>query len=817
MSIKEYSQNIFMEEDLSNYHNFKRRSLSATALTAIALTPFYASAADGDRGSMMDEIVVTASKREESVQDIPYNITAATGDALEKIGAVDLTRLARIVPGMATVDRGPRENTIVAIRGLTVDESSPSGNDSGGTVAAYINDTPINLDFKLLDINRVEVLRGPQGTLYGAGSLGGTIRYITNKPDTSEISAEAHGKLYTTKESSGVSYDVDAVINLPIIKDKMAFRAVFGYVDEKGFIDYNHILVDPENSLATKKVQDLNFEKTISVRASILLDVNDDIEVMASYFYQQTKTGGRQVANIPFTGDKYTAPSRYEEPNKRTSQLFTLDFSWDFGFAELTSATGFQKFSDLGQRDQTDLLLNLDYGYDAFPFFSAFTEEITDDKKFTEELRLVSKHEGPIQWIVGAFYTQEDNFETSKEFTPGFPEFIPFNRPDDLEYFSWDIGEVREYAFFGELSYDITEDFTITGGIRHFNLKEELESCLAFPLFLGPEGTGVDFECSGAGIIEGNPYPDGTGVGPDLRDYREEDPNNPGTFLDVKPIKDTFFKLNLDYHITEDVMVYGTFSQGFRRGGANAVPEGGQVGNLPDHFLRYLPDTVDNFELGVKSTLFDDKLVLNVNVFLLNWNDLQLSTSTGEEFGFIPVTVNGGKARSSGVELEAKAMIAENFVMNIAYSYTNARLTEDAPLIELETAGGDEIFALDGNRVPLVPRHKFYIGMDYFQPLSNSNGEIRYHLDASFTDSMPSALNPLARDFEKVAGYEIVNASVSYQQDNWSVSLFADNLFNNYATFGGRHEANATLSGPQGAWRFVNRPRTFGLDFRGSF
>lgn len=162
-----------MEEKLSNYHSFKRRSLSATALTAIVLSPFYASAADKPRGSLMDEIVVTASKRAESVQDIPYNITAATGDTLERIGAIDLTRLARIVPGMSIIDRGPRENTIVAIRGLTVDENTSSGNKNGGTVAAYINDTPINLDFKLLDINRVEVLRGPQGTLYGAGSLGG--------------------------------------------------------------------------------------------------------------------------------------------------------------------------------------------------------------------------------------------------------------------------------------------------------------------------------------------------------------------------------------------------------------------------------------------------------------------------------------------------------------------------------------------------------------------------------------------------------------------------------------------------------------------
>lgn len=794
---------------------FKQITLSATALTTIVLSQTMAFSQErptGPGARETDVITVTASKRSETVQNIPYNITAETGETLENLGIVDLTKLARIVPGLATIDRGPRENTRVIIRGLSVDRSSPGGNSNGNTVSAYINDTAINLDFKLLDLNRVEVLRGPQGTLYGAGSLGGTIRYITNKPNTAETSVEAHVNTYTTKESSGLSYDTDTVINIPLIEDKLAFRGVFGYVNEKGFIDYNHVLINPEDSLLTKSFKDLNFEKTLSARASMLLNVTDDIEAIASYYFQETETGGRQVANETFTGSRYASPSRYVEPNTRTSQLFNFDITWDLGFAEFFSTSSYQKFTDRGQRDQTDLLLNLDIGYDSIPFFSGFTEELGDDAAFTQEIRLVSQGDGPLEWLVGAFYTQEENFYSSQEFAPGTPEFFGIFRPDDLEYYAWDAEEIREYAFFGELTYNITDDLSITGGIRHQNLKEELESCLAFPLYPGTPGTNVEFACSGAGVITGNPYPtaDGT-LAPNERSYIDAD--NP-----FDTIKNTFYKANIEYNVHDDLMLYGTFSQGFRRGGSNAVPSGGQVGILPARFLRFGPDTVDNFELGFKSQWMDNRVTINANAFFINWKDIQLSTSTGAEFGFIGVTVNGDTARSTGVELEVKALITDDFSMNLAYSYTNAKLTSDAPLVKSFLPDNiTEIGSLNGDRVPLVPKHKLYLGFDYFMALSNDSGDLSFHVDGSITDSMPSTLRPNARDYELISGYEIVNASVSYLRDDWSVTLYVNNLTNNYATFGGRYAANSTIAGQQGAWKFVNRPRTVGLDLRTTF
>lgn len=794
---------------------FKRIALSATAITTIALSQTLAFSQERPTGpgpKVVDVITVTASKRAESVQKIPYNITAETGETLEKLGVVDLTKLARIVPGISTIDRGPRENTRVVIRGLSVDRSSPSGNSNGNTVSAYINDTAINLDFKLLDLNRVEVLRGPQGTLYGAGSLGGTIRYITNKPNTEETTIEAHANTYVTKESSGFSYDTDTVVNIPLVEDKIAFRGVFGYVDEKGFIDYNHVLINPEDSLLTKSFEDLNFEKTVSARASLLWNINEDIEAIASYYYQSTETGGRQVANEVFTGNRYVSPSRYVEPNERKSQLFNFDLTWDLGFAEFFSTTSYQKFGDLGQRDQTDLLLNLDIGYDSIPFFSGFTEEINDDKAFTQEIRLVSQDEGPIEWLVGAFYTQEENFGTSQEFAPGTPEFFGIFRPDNLEYFSWDAEEIREYAFFGELTYNITDDLSITGGIRHQNLKEELESCLAFPLYPGTPGTNVDFACSGAGVITGNPYPTADGTpAPNERSYI--DAGNP-----FDTIKNTFYKANIEYNVNDDLLLYGTFSQGFRRGGSNAIPSGGQVGVLPARFLRFNPDTVDNFELGFKSQWMDNRVTFNANVFLINWKDIQLSTSTGAAFGSVPVTVNGDAARSTGVELEVKALITDDFRMNLAYSYTNAKLTADAPQVTSFLSDNvTEVGSLDGDRVPLVPKHKLYLGFDYFMALSNGSGELNFHVDGSITDSMPSTLRPNARDYELIPGYEILNASISYLRDDWSLTLYANNLTNNYATFGGRFAANSVIAGQQGAWNFVNRPRTVGLDLRTKF
>lgn len=720
----------------------------------------------------LDEIVVTASKRSETVQNIAYNITAITGNTLRRNNITDLRKLALTIPGMTSQDAGGR-GTSVVIRGLTVSDSV-----DGSTVAKYINDTAINLDLKLLDINRVEVLRGPQGTLYGAGSLGGTIRYITNKPDPTQTTVDMHGKVFTTKESSGLGYDTDVVFNLPLIEDKVALRAVVGYLDQKGFVDYNNILLHPGRTQETTEVKDLNFEKTVSARASLLVNVNDDIETIASFYYQQKKRGGRTAANVPFTGDKYTLPYLYREPKNYKSQLFTFDVTWDLGFAELFSSTAYQKYDFAGEQDVTDFLITLGLGYDAFPLFSGFALDLKDESAFTQEIRLVSSHEGPLQWIIGGFYNKENNFGQSREFAPGLAAFFGFNRPDELEYFQKGDEKVREIAFFGELSYDLTERWTVTGGMRYFNLKTDQEGCLFFPLYPGTEGTALDFDCQGAGTINGINY------------------SNPD------PEKDIFFKFNTDYHVTDDIMVYATFSQGFRRGGVNSVPDGGQTEGFPKEFLSFTSDTVDSYELGVKSQFMDRRVTLNAAFYLLDWTDLQLGATTGEDFGDINITTNGGRARSSGMELELTALVTDALLINTTYSYTNSRVKEDFDLLS----------AVAGDPVPNVPKHKFTLSADYTYYLANSNTMV-FHIDGTYSGPKNTTF-PNSADNVRLPGHTLVNASITYYQENWSVALFADNLLNEYIPFLGR---SAAFNTPRGQFNFINQPRTIGLDFRHSF
>lgn len=751
---------------------------AAVCFTAVAgVGPATVLAQDSPPPHGLEEIIVTASRRAEALQDTPYNLSVFTSDVLQNRKITDLTKLALMVPGATSQELGPDGTTIV-IRGLTVSDN----NLDGSTVAQYINDTPSNIligSFKLLDIDRVEVLRGPQGTLYGAGSLGGTVRYITNKPDPTETTVDLHLKSYVTKASDGASVDGDIVINLPLVEDRVALRTVVGHLNEEGFVDFTNVLLYPGKSLETTTKKDLNYERTTSLRASLLANVTDDIEAVASHYFQRSTAGGRQRVNEPFTGDRYAFSYLYEAPKRYLSRLSSLDLTWQLGFADLFSSSSYGEFDSTSQGDVTDFLITLGLGYEAFPFFSGYNEDINDRAVFTQELRLTSTHDGPVQWIAGLFYTDEDNYFQSREFTPGLPEFFGIDRPDQLEYFQKNDEHVREMAAFGEISYDLTDEWTVTGGVRHFRLETDQEGCLFFPLYPGTEGTAIDFNCEGAGTINGVVYSD-----PD-------------------PTSDTFFKFNVDYHLAEDVMAYATFSQGFRRGGVNSVPEGGQAGNFPESFLSYGPDTVDNYELGLKSQFMDGRATLNVAAYTLDWTNLQLPTSTGPEFGDIPITANAGKARSRGGEAELAALVTDALSVFATYSYTDARVEEDNAALGAE----------EGDPVPNVPETKFTLGFDYSYGLADGR-ELLFHADGSYNGSTDTAF-PGANNFDHLPAYTIVNAAITHRwNEDLSLSLFADNLFNEYAPTIGRHPANNTF---RGQFNFINRPRSVGLDLRYSF
>jgi len=400
----------------------------------LATMPAMAQDADDQDELRADTIIVTAQRRAEGVQDIPLN-SAAVGEAqIEEQGFEELADTLAYVPGINVVDRGGRQGNPIIVRGLNADPlgSGDGNNNGGGTVATYVGEIPVYIDLKLNDLQRVEVLLGPQGTLYGAGTLGGAIRYIPNKPDFNGDLFSVRSELSKYSEADDVSYEIGATFN-KAFSDTFAIRGSLDFEDDSGFIDQPYIVQqigvsepDPDFSdpaaLAANfnPQEDVNSEENISGRLAARWAPTEWLDGTLTYYYQNVDIGGRQLSSrrsgVP-AGD-FESALRVPEPNEITNDLLALEVTADLGFAELTSATGFSTFEDNGQRDQTDLLITLEYSYETFPTFTAFTNEQGEEERINQELRLVSTTGGPLNWIAGVFYNKLETTGFSAEFTP---------------------------------------------------------------------------------------------------------------------------------------------------------------------------------------------------------------------------------------------------------------------------------------------------------------------------------------------------------------------------------------------------------------
>ncbi|MDX2238081.1 MAG: TonB-dependent receptor [Hyphomonadaceae bacterium] len=708
-----------------------------------------------------EEIIVTATRRAADVQDVPYNISAVGAAEIERLGLEDVASLARVVPGLAVIDAGPRNIGSTILRGISVDPLRTPDTNDNGTVATYINETPILIQPRLIDVQRVEVLRGPQGTLYGSGSLGGAIRYIVNDPVMNTFSGDASAGFYQISEADNLSYETQGHLNIPLVDDHLAARIALAYVDDSGFTDYPLIRTGAQS--------DVDEEQRVTGRASLTWAPDDLFKATLSYYLEESDSGGRTGAN-PFLAGDYALALRFEEPLERRDNITALEMTLDIGFADIVSSTSKVSQTLSGQRDQTDLLIGFGYGYELYPDFRSFTREDEDFEAFVQELRIVSDLDGPVNYVAGVYYTDEDLYGTSKEFVPGYPQFISVLRPDNLEYFSTDDTQNEEVAIFGELTYYLTDAWQVTGGARWFNLTQDTESCIAFPLFDDPNTTDISFGCRSG----------------------------------TTDINDTIFKFNTSYAFDADKMAYFTFSQGFRRGGANNVPVGGQVNILPDE-LAFEPDTVDNYEIGLRSEWFDGRLLANVAVYNIDWSDIQVAARTAT--GSIPITANAGTARSQGVELETRFHATDRLTLGGSYAYVKAELTEDF------TSSGDVY--RDGTRLPGTPEHQLIVAADYLVPTETLLGDVNFHADVSYRSDITTYADVTNPDFTTLDGYTVINTAVSFErEDGWRGRLYVNNLADEYAYIGQR---GPEAYGQQGRFYLINRPRTIGVSIGKSF
>lgn len=816
---------------------FAKSAVFAALATALYQPTMVLAAEEESVDQGIEKIEVTATRRSATVQEIPVNITALGGDVMKDQNIGELADIARWVPGLTVQDQGGRTGSPIIVRGLNTNSSGPDSD--GKTVATYVGESPLTVDLKLLDVERVEVLIGPQGTLYGAGTLGGAIRYIPNKPVLDEITASIYGGLNTVAEG-GNGHEAGFVFNAPLIDDELGFRVAFQKQKNAGYIDYGYTVQQPGVSLPdpdwsdnaavsanTRKVDDVNYDETNTAKFMMRWVPNDDIDALLSYTYQKQDVGGRSIVHYNTLSQdngltarigKYESAYRVVEPREATTDLLSLEVTADLGFAELTSATSYSTFEALGQRDQTDLLIRLNYGYEEFPAFTAFTREDDEEDSFTQELRLVSTADSDLTWIVGFYYNEYEEKGDSREFTPGFDQFAldEFDaggnpRPDGLEYLSISDTDTEETALFGEISYAVNDKLDITLGARFYSYDVTSVSKVEFPLFNA--------------VFDGG---SSTAIDDDLSTVDPVTADDSGNLL----------KFNASYKFTDDVMGYITLSEGFRIGGSNGIgvctqeqleDDKQDVCALPSEEV-YVADTTENVELGIKSSWLNNRIHLNGALYNVDWKEPQIGGAT--QNGQQPITTNGQGANAKGFELSVRAMLTDDLTAFGSFSHTKAELTADAPnlfgaFFDQGTALQDWKDGKDGDRLPGSPENQMSLGLKYTMDLMDD-----YLLDVNYgftyQDEIITTVG-MRNDGEEIDGYSLSNLSAVISNETWSVTFYINNLFDEYAvTSTRRSKADIGLSRfsefnqnrpdiSRNYGYYLATPRTIGVKFEYNF
>ncbi len=793
---------------------FRNTLLGATILMGVGAAPAFAQSlpADAEEADIND-IVVTATRRAVSIQDVPINISAVGKDQLSRQRIDDIRDVADFTPGMTISDTGPGSTGTIVLRGLNASDSTSSGNSNDTALGVYLGEVPLYYDFKLLDLARVETLLGPQGTLYGLGTLAGAVRNIPNRPNTNAIEGEVHGRLYGKSHGSKAGYQMDGVINIPIMKDHIAFRSATGYFYDPGFIDYPLLLQTPGVSLPQpsgpvsvtpaayaanlRKEKDLNFEKTFTTRNQLLFQISPDLKVNFTYAFQQTKTdGGQYNSNGVLGTGKYESAGRYVEPVKRRAHLGSMEINANLAdIADLVATTAYTNVRSDTQNDNTDLLLDLDYGYEAFPAFSSFNEAFDKRRQFNQEVRFVSRHGGPFSWVLGGFYNQQKRLREYTEHLPNHP-FIPFGtlpNPEEVEYASFNKSKVTEKAVFGEVTYKVTEDWQLTAGGRYFKYTSDVAGRAVLPILGDPVSP---YDLPSAGGKSGK--------------------------------SGTVWKFNTSYKITPEVMVYGTYSKGYRIGGPNTVAPcvlpldltQQNVCALPNE-IQFGPDTTKNAELGIRTQFFDRKLTFNFNVYQIKWKGIQVQSATIN--GIVGITVNGGRAKSEGFETSFQIRPTDNLSIQGTYSYTDVKLTQDVPaILAVNSPAGVypsspiQLDALAGDRLPGSAKNSGSLGITYTQPFMDGN--VVADWTATYRGSVLTRLGYLRSFGDKLPSYVLHRASLSYETERYSLGFFASNIFDKYAVNSVSQDRSRVGLNDGVVLRYYQRsvinPRTFGLEAR---
>jgi len=751
--------------------------------------------------AQLDAVTVTASKRSEAAHRLPYNVTAVSEQALRDANITDLKSLIKDSLTFEAPPNSARFTDSVSVRGLNV--SSVSANNiewfSRSTLSYYLDDAPLpNIGFRIKDIARVETLLGPQGTLYGGGALGGTVRYITNKPQLGVTEGRVSSSVFHTRGGSDLSTDTDAVMNLPLGRD-LALRVAVARLDDQGYTDryagtpnYLTSAWQPKPNASQVLYKDDDWHRANTGRATLLWRVSPDLSLQLSHGQQSGTahgSSGTQLLRVASSanGAAYrageavgpdTVLSPYPEFTDRDIRISTIDLDWRLpGWGQLHSSTSRYRDDRIGQADYlgTGSFFYGDLGYSRFRLGSSSwagnTAFITYANRYSgtlHETRFVSDP-GPLSWIAGFFAASQQRSQAFSEWMPGLEALkTPGRGANDEGYFEDQASRYRETALFGELSWKASDRLTLTAGARLFAYRDRTATQVedyAFDLVTG--------------VVKAEEKDSGQSYG----------------------------KLNAAYQMTPDLLAYATFSQGFRRGGANGFRGAGSVA-VADELKGYRADQTNNLELGIKGFLAERRLYLQANVYQIRWKDPQ--TYFSQDINGFPVwgTTNGPAALSQGLELQWRWKPMASIEISGGSTYTRGEW--DATKEVCLYADGTECrtYAKGGKLGGNAPwKHALSVRWQ---------GEFEGHqVWASAGARYVGVKNsdrgddPADQPFQYKA-YTTTRASVGLAKGDWDWSLWADNLSNNreLVSFQGT-SAVATRVGLRAIYL---TPRTLGLN-----
>lgn len=704
----------------------------------------------------LTEVVVTSSRQgNQSLQSIPMSITVVNPDVVSQMGASSLTDIAPLIPSLSIEQSGSGLNKI-DMRGISTGPADVVNNlEDRPLVAVYIDDTPLamqgfNPDIKVFDIDRLEVLRGPQGTLYGASAMGGTIRYITKKPDASDLFGSSELTLSDTV-GGGINYGARGSVNLPLSADTAVLLT--GYNGRNsGWIDNAEI-----------GTTQINWDRSTQGRIALRYKA-DQLTLDASVLFEKLDTGGSNYTFSQLSHNQFYSMS--PTPINDDMKVYNITGEYVLDFGKIISSTSYMN-RNTGFNDTGEFLSELFYGLPAMA-----TPYVNQNRvsQFSQEVRVISNQNGQIKWVAGGFFNHLVRNDYQDDNGPGFDQATDINsvslgafRPDSVFSGTEDIRE-RDLGIFGEVTWSPIKRLSLTTGLRYFTWQQH------FNLYFGGAGGAVNGEPS---TVDQSASAHGF---------------NP--------------RFNISYELTDSTMMFVEAAKGFRYGGVNqAVPNASNLCGpdlnalgLKSAPISYGPDHLWSYSLGEKTTLDDNKIRLNATAFVIKWNDVQTSH-------YLPscsyaYTQNAGAVQSTGIELEAAYKVTSQLTFSLNASYTHAVADGSVP----------NVGAVNGDRTPYFPQYLGSATADYVIPVRSAlvrfTGEYQYHGNSAtrFDVEDPS--------YRVLPAYSNVNVAANLEFSSWQVGAFVRNLSNSAQITMIAPDVLGVQPGDEVAYA---RPRTIGL------